>query len=47
MGGPLKLAALGRLLAANDWQEREKNRRGRKNDRNTELLVPAPAFMTA
>ena len=45
LGGPMKLAALGRLLAANDWQDRDENRRGRKNARNTELLVPAPAFL--
>lgn len=47
LGGPMKLAALGRLLAANDWQERESKHRGRKNARNTELLVTAPAFLTA
>ena len=46
LGSTMKLAALGRLLAANDWQERDENRRGKKSARNTELLVPAPAFMT-
>lgn len=45
LDGPMKLAALGRLLAANDWQERDNNRRGRKNARNAELLVAAPAFL--
>ncbi|HEU4810787.1 MAG TPA: TIGR03767 family metallophosphoesterase [Nocardioides sp.] len=39
------LAALGRELAANDWQERESTRRGRRADRNVELLVPAPRFL--
>ena len=41
----MKLAALGRLLAANDPQERTDDRRGRRKDRNVELLVPAPAFL--
>ena len=45
---PLELASLSRELAANDWQERDKpedgqdGRRGRLEDRNVELLVPAP-----
>jgi metallophosphoesterase (TIGR03767 family) len=43
--GPVKLAALSRLLGANDWQEREQKRRGRSMDRNVELLLPAPAFL--
>ena len=43
--GPMKLASLGRLLAANDWQERDDNRRGPRNARNVELLVPAPAWL--
>ena len=47
LGGPMKLAALGRLLAANDWQDRDENRRGTRSSRNVELLVAAPAFMTA
>ena len=47
LGGPMKLAALGRLLAANDWQDRDENRRGTKSSRNAELLVAAPAFMIA
>ena len=46
LGGPMKLAALGRMLAANDWQERDNKRRGRRGARNAELLLPAPAFMT-
>jgi metallophosphoesterase (TIGR03767 family) len=41
----MHLAALGRELAANDWQERSSTRRGRRADRNVELLVPAPAFL--
>ena len=45
---PLELAALSRELGANDWQERAKGphgqdgKRGRVEDRNVELLVPAP-----
>lgn len=45
---PLELASLSRELGANDWQERggspkgEDGRRGRVEDRNVELLVPAP-----
>jgi metallophosphoesterase (TIGR03767 family) len=45
---PLELASLSRELGANDWQERAKSphgqdgRRGRIEDRNVELLVPAP-----
>jgi metallophosphoesterase (TIGR03767 family) len=46
LAGPMKLAALGRMLAANDWQERDNKRRGRRGARNAELLLPAPAFMT-
>jgi metallophosphoesterase (TIGR03767 family) len=44
----LELASLSRELGANDWQERAKGehgqdgRRGRVEDRNVELLVPAP-----
>ena len=33
------------LLAANDWQERDQHRLGRRADRNVELLLPAPAFL--
>lgn len=43
---PMQLAALGRLLAANDPQERTDNRRGTRADRNVELLVTAPALLT-
>jgi metallophosphoesterase (TIGR03767 family) len=44
---PLQLASLSRELAANDWQERtsppgQDGRRGRVEDRNVELLLPAP-----
>jgi metallophosphoesterase (TIGR03767 family) len=36
------LAALSRELSANDWQDRTDARRGGIEDRNVELLVPAP-----
>jgi len=44
---PLELASLSRELGANDWQDGksphgEDGRRGRIEDRNVELLVPAP-----
>ncbi len=45
---PAQLAALSRLLSANDWQERTGHsatvdgRRGETSDRNVELLVPDP-----
>lgn len=42
VGDPVRLAALSRELAGNDWQEREEERRGKPEDRNVELLVPAP-----
>jgi len=45
LDGPMGLAGLARELAANDWQERELNRRGTRKDRNVELLVKAPAFL--
>jgi hypothetical protein len=45
LAGPIALAALARELAGNDWQERDVNRRGRRRDRNVELLVQAPAFV--
>ena len=45
LDGPMKLAALGRLLALNDPQERTDGRRGHRRDRNVELLLPAPAFL--
>jgi len=40
--GALALASLSRELAANDWQDRTDDRRGGIEDRNVELLVPAP-----
>ncbi|MCW2844143.1 MAG: metallophosphoesterase, partial [Nocardioides sp.] len=42
---PSQLAGLSRLLAANDWQEQDNNRRGRLVDRNVELIVRAPKFL--
>ncbi|MES9543848.1 TIGR03767 family metallophosphoesterase [Actinomadura sp. NPDC000600] len=39
---PVRLASLSRELSANDWQDREENRRGEAADRNVELLVPRP-----
>lgn len=39
---PVALASLSRVLSANDWQERTDARRGGVEDRNVELLVPAP-----
>ncbi len=39
------LASLARELAANDWQERTDVRRGKVEDRNVELLLPAPAWL--
>lgn len=36
------LAGLSRELAANDWQDRTDARRGSIEDRNVELMVPAP-----
>jgi metallophosphoesterase (TIGR03767 family) len=42
---PARLAALGRVLAANDWQERTHDRLGARRDRNTELILEAPAFL--
>jgi hypothetical protein len=38
----VSLAGLSRELAANDWQDRTDARRGHIEDRNVELLVPAP-----
>jgi metallophosphoesterase (TIGR03767 family) len=45
LDGPIGLAGLARELAANDWQERDQDRRGDRTDRNVELLVAAPAFL--
>ncbi len=48
LDSPAHLAALSRLLSANDWQERTGHsatldgRRGKAGDRNVELLVPDP-----
>ena len=48
LDSPPHLAALSRLLSANDWQERTGHsatidgRRGKAADRNVELLVPDP-----
>ncbi|MGI8336450.1 TIGR03767 family metallophosphoesterase [Actinomadura scrupuli] len=42
LGDPLHLASLSRELAGNDWQEDNDLRRGKPEDRNVELLVPAP-----
>ncbi|HYF71643.1 MAG TPA: TIGR03767 family metallophosphoesterase, partial [Nocardioides sp.] len=42
---PLQLAALSRELAANDWQERDRERRGARNARNVELIIRAPRFL--
>jgi metallophosphoesterase (TIGR03767 family) len=45
---PAALASISRLISANDWQERTGHsatldgRRGKKADRNVELLVPDP-----
>ncbi len=41
------MASLARELAANDWQERNDDRRGKVEDRNVELLLPAPAWLRA
>ncbi len=45
LDGPVPLAGLARELAANDWQERDGDRRGLREARNVELLAPAPAFL--
>ncbi|HEU5045349.1 MAG TPA: metallophosphoesterase, partial [Nocardioidaceae bacterium] len=45
LDGPVRLAALGRLLAANDPQEQSTDRRGKRRDRNVELVLPAPAVL--
>ena len=42
---PLQLAALSRELAANDWQERDHDRRGARSARNVELVLRAPRFL--
>ena len=45
LSGPLALASLSRVLSANDWQDRTDARRGDIDDRNVELVLPAP-FVT-
>jgi len=40
--GPLALTSLSRELSANDWQDRTDDRRGGVDDRNVELVLPAP-----
>lgn len=42
LSGTSALAGLSRELAANDWQDRSDARRGAVEDRNVQLLVPAP-----
>ena len=42
LSGPLALASLSRELSANDWQDRTDVRRGGVEDRNVELVLPAP-----
>jgi metallophosphoesterase (TIGR03767 family) len=47
LDSPRALASLARELAANDWQERETDRRGSAEDRNVELLLRAPFALSA
>ncbi len=42
LGGPRRLAGLARELAANDWHERDNDRRADVGARNVELLVADP-----
>ncbi|WP_067829502.1 TIGR03767 family metallophosphoesterase [Actinomadura kijaniata] len=42
LNDPVHLSSLSRELAANDWQDEPEHRRGKAEDRNVELLVPAP-----
>jgi metallophosphoesterase (TIGR03767 family) len=44
---PVHLAGLARELAANDWHNRGDGYRGATSARNVELLLPAPAFLSA
>jgi metallophosphoesterase (TIGR03767 family) len=46
-GDSTHLAGLARELAANDWHNRGDGYRGTPNARNVELVLPAPAFLTA
>lgn len=43
--GVMRLAALGRLIAANDPDDKGDARRGKRQDRNVELLLDAPAWL--
>lgn len=43
----MKLAGLARAMAANDTDPEVADRRARRKDRNVELMVPAPPFLTA
>ena len=45
LADPVELAGLSRLLSANDWQEQDNDRLGKKSARNTELIVKAPGFL--
>jgi metallophosphoesterase (TIGR03767 family) len=45
LADPTQLAGLSRLLAANDWDERNNDRRGKRTARNVELVLAAPAFL--
>jgi metallophosphoesterase (TIGR03767 family) len=53
LDSPAALASLARELSGNDWQTRarpvpgEDGKRGKVEDRNVELLVPAPFRMTS
>jgi hypothetical protein len=42
LSGPRALASLSRELSANDWRDRTDVRRGDIQDRNVELILPAP-----
>ena len=42
LSDPTQLAGLSRLLSANDWQERDFDRRGDRKARNVELVLRAP-----
>jgi metallophosphoesterase (TIGR03767 family) len=41
----MKLAGLARAMAANDIDPEVSDRRGKRKDRNVELVLPAPAFL--
>ena len=52
LAGPLDLASLSRELGLNDWQAPQPaggadGRRGSVQDRNAELIVPAPSWIAA